>query len=197
MPFIRGLAQPGYGDTLFQSRPGSRMPAKLSNQLRHERLCAFTHVRVAWFFVALCALEVYSSWKALGRPISPPASLFDLLFYVLVVVVYAPIFLMIFRCFSESFIIVIATVHIAMAVVSWFAPGLFDPYKNLIGWAFVALWITGLVLSLNMAVQAIRNPFMAPEGDEASSPKKGLLILGAVIVIAFIVGLTLYWIPSR
>jgi hypothetical protein len=173
------------------------MPAKLSNELRHERLCAFTHARVAWFFVALCALEVYSSWKALGRPISRPASLFDLLFYILVVVVYAPIFLMIFRCFSERFIIAVATVHIAMAVVSWFAPGLFRPYTNFIGWAFVALWIAGLVLSLNMPIQAIRNPYIAPEGEEASSPKKGLVILGAVIVIAFLLGLTLYWIPSR
>jgi hypothetical protein len=173
------------------------MSAKLSNEQRHERLCAFTHVRVAWFFVALCALQVYSSWKALGRPISRPASLFDLFFYVLVVVVYAPIFLMIFRCFSERFIIVIATVHIAMAVVSWFATGLFGPFTDLISWAFFALWITALVLSLNMLIQAIRNPYVEPEGDERSRANKGLLILGAVIVIALLLGAALYWIPLR
>jgi hypothetical protein len=164
---------------------------------KHERLCAFTHPRVAWFFVALCALEVYSSWKALGRPISRPPDLFELLFYMLVVIVYAPIFLMIFRCFTERFVIAIATVHMAMAVVSWFAHGLFNPFTDLISWVFFALWITAPVLSLNMPIQAVRNPYVAPEGDERLRANKGLLILGAVIVTALLLSAALYWIPLR
>jgi hypothetical protein len=67
----------------------------------------------------------------------------------------------------------------------------------LISSVFLALSTIGLVLSLNMPIQAIRNPYVAPEGDEPLRANKGLLILGAVIVIAFLLGATLYWIPFR
>jgi hypothetical protein len=61
----------------------------------------------------------------------------------------------------------------------------------------VGLWIIGLVLSLNMLIQAIRNPYVPSEGDGPLRGNKGLLILGAAIVIAFVLGATLYWIPLR
>jgi hypothetical protein len=43
----------------------------------------------------------------------------------------------------------------------------------------------------------IRNPYVPSEGDGPLRGNKGLLILGAVIVIAFVLGATLYWIPLR
>jgi hypothetical protein len=172
------------------------MAAKLSNRQRHERFCAYTHVRVAWFFVAFCALEVYSSWKAVDRPIVRPSP-FNLVFYSLIVVAYAPIFLMIFRCFAERFVIAIATAHMTMAVISGFGPGLFDPLTHVISWCFFALWIIALILSMRMPIHAIRNPYFAPEGEEPLREKKGLLIMGAVIVLVFLLGAALYWVPLR
>src|SRR4029077_20860950 len=124
-------------------------------------------------------------------------STFNLVFYTLVVVAYAPIFLMIFRCFAERFVIVIATAHMTMTVISAFVPGLFDPFTHVISLSFFALWIIALILSLRMPIHAIRNPYVTPEGEEPPAAKKVLLILGAVIVLAFLIGAALYWVPLR
>jgi hypothetical protein len=172
------------------------MVTKLSSRQRHERFCAFTHVRVALFFVAFSALEVYSSWNAVDKPFVRPSP-FNLVFYSLVVVAYAPVFLMIFRCFAERFVISIATGHMTMAVISGFIPGLFDPLTQVISRSFFALWIIGLILSMRMPIHAIRNPYVAPEDEKPLREKKGLLILGALIVLAFLLGAALYWIPLR
>jgi hypothetical protein len=104
---------------------GPRMPEKITNEQRHERFwCGFTHARVAWIFVAFCGWEVFLNWKGLDKPILPP-KVVELPFYILIVVVYAPLFWMILRCFTERFVIGIATVHMAISVVSWFVPSLF------------------------------------------------------------------------
>jgi hypothetical protein len=71
---------------------GSRMPEKLTNEQRHERFwCGFTHIRVAWAFVAFCGWEVFLNWRELDKPISRPDTI-ELAFYVLFVMVYALIF---------------------------------------------------------------------------------------------------------
>lgn len=172
------------------------MPEKLSKEQRHERFwCAFTHVRIAWVFVAFCALEAFTNWRELDKPISRP-SLPELPFYILLLVVYAPIFLMIFRCFRERFVIGIGTAQTAMAVVSWFAPTLFSPLAYLIRWAFLVLWVLAFVLSLNMPVQAARNPYIAGEGAESLKPTKSWLIMGSVILILMVLGALLYFVPS-
>src|SRR5579859_2258888 len=103
------------------------MPDKISNEQQHKRFwCAFTHTRVALFFVVFCGWEVFLSWKGLDKPFSR-ASLFEIPFYILIVAVCAPIFWMIFRCFTERFVIAVGTVDLAIAVVSWLLPTLLNP----------------------------------------------------------------------
>src|ERR1700694_1268548 len=88
----------------FKRVDGSRMPEKLTNEQRHERFwCCFTHIRVAWAFVAFCGWAVFLNWRQLDKPISRPDTL-ELAFYVLFVMVYAPIFWMVLRCFTERLV---------------------------------------------------------------------------------------------
>ena len=131
------------------------MAERPSNEQRHERICAFNHVWVAWLFVTFCAWAVFVSWKSVDRPISPPTAL-ELPFYILAVVVYTPAFFMILRCFQERFVISIAVVHTAMAVVSWFMPTLFNPVAHLLGRVFLVLWVLAFLMTLSMPVHALR-----------------------------------------
>lgn len=141
---------------------GPGMPEKLSREQQHERFwCGFTHTRVAWIFVAFCSWEVLLNWKGLGKPLSPP-NVVEVPFYILIVVVYAPLFWMNLRCFTERFVIGIATVHMAISVVSWFVPSVFvaslyNPVTALIRRSFFGLWIIAFLLSLKMPVQAFRH----------------------------------------
>jgi hypothetical protein len=141
------------------------MPEKLTNEQIHERFwCGFTHIRVAWAFVAFCGWEVFLNWRELHKPISRPDTI-ELAFYVLVVVVYAPIFWMVLRCFTERLVIGIATVHMAITVFSrfvpsHFVPSLVNPVTVSIHRAFLILWIIAFLFSLNMPVQAARHPYV-------------------------------------
>ena len=178
------------------------MPEKLSNDQKHQRSwCAFTHIRIAWIFVGFCAVEVFLSWKSLDKPISRP-SLVELPFYILIVLVYAPIFWMVLRCFTERFVIGIATVHMAIAVFSWFvpslfAPSLFNPVTISIRRTFLVLWIVAFLLSLNMPVQAVRHPYVQLEEISSSAGNQGLLILCAVLLTGIVLGALLYFVPLR
>jgi hypothetical protein len=141
------------------------MAEKLSNEQKHQRSwCAFTHIRIAWIFVGFCAVEVFLSWKGLDKPISRPSPV-ELPFYILIVLVYAPIFWVVLRCFTERFVIGIATIHMAISVATWFAPrffvaSLYNPAPMLIRRTFFALWIVAFLLSLNMPVQSVRHPYV-------------------------------------
>jgi hypothetical protein len=171
---------------------------KLSNEQRHERFwCAFTHVPVAWFFVALCAFEVFSSWRALEKPISGP-NLFQLPFYILVVVFYTPVFFLVLRCFAERFVIGIAALHIAMAVLSWFVPGFLDPHAGLVGRIFLVMWVLAFLMSLSMPVQALRNPAITPVDDMPDTASKARFIWVLIFVVASLLLIALgYFIPSQ
>lgn len=173
------------------------MPEKLSSEQQHERIwCAFTHTRVAWFFVVFCGLEVFLSWKDLDK-LSPRPSLVEIAFHILVVTVYAPIFWMVLRCFTERFVIAIAAVHTAITVISWFLPTLLNPVAGLFSRAFLVLWGLAFLLSLNMPIQSVRHPYIELEKNETKAGNQRLLILGAVCAIALVLGALLYFIPFR
>src|SRR5712691_4660322 len=164
------------------------MLEKISNEQRHERFwCAFTHIRVAWFFVVFCGLEVFLSWKGLNKPFSRP-SLIEIPFYILVVAVYAPIFWMLLRCFTERFVIAIATVDTAITVVSWLQPTLLNAVAGLFRGAFLVLWGLAFLMSLNMPIQSVRHPYIELERVETKARNQRLLILGAVCAIALVLG---------
>src|SRR5262245_36315785 len=131
------------------------MAERLSKEQRHERYCcAFTHAKVAWFFVVFSGYEMFSSWRALDRPISAP-KLFELPFYILVVVFYTPAFFQVLlRCFAERFVMGIGVLGIAMAAISWFLPGVFDPHAGFVSRCFLGLSLLAFLLSLRMLFQA-------------------------------------------
>ena len=173
------------------------MPEKISNEQQHERFwCAFTHTRVAWFFVVFCGLEVFLSWKGLDKPFSRP-SLVEIPFYILVVAVYAPIFWMNLRCFAERFVIGVATVHMAIAVVSWFVPTLLNPVAGLVRRAFLVLWTLAFLMSLSMPVQSVRRPYVEFERVDTKVENRRLLILCGVLATALLLGALLYFVPVR
>ena len=88
------------------------------------------------------------------NPISAP-DLFQLPFYILVVVFYTPVFFLVLRCLAERFVIGIAALHIAVAVVSWFLPGFLDRHTGLVGRIFLALWVIGFLLSLRVRLPTV------------------------------------------
>lgn len=178
------------------------MPEKLTNVQKHERFwCGFTHIRVAWVFVVFCGWSVFLNWRGLDKPFSRP-DVVELLFYVLFVVVYAPILWKVLRCFTERFVIGIATVHTAITIFSWFVPrlfvpSLFNPATMSVRRAFLVLWIIAFLLSLNMPVQAVRHPYVQIEEISSSVGNRGLLILCAVTVTAIVLGALTYFVPFR
>jgi len=173
------------------------MPEKLSNEQLHERFwCAFTHTRVAWFFVVFCGWEVFLSWKSLDRPFSRP-SLFEIPLYILIVPVCAPILWTVLRCFTERSVIAIGTVRAAFTVVSWLLPTLLNPVAGLFRRAFLVLWGFAFLMSLNMPIQSVRHPYIESEKVEPKEGNQRLLILGAVCAIALVLGAVLYFIPLR
>ena len=178
------------------------MPETLTNEQRHERFwCGFTHIRVAWAFVAFSGWAVFLNWRNLDKPISRPDTI-ELAFYVLFVMVYAPIFWMVLRCFTERLVIGIATVHMAITVFSRFVPSLivpslFNPVTVSIHWAFLILWTIAFLFSLNMPVQAVRHPYVQVDIISSSVGNRRLLILCAVLLTVIVLGALLYFFPLR
>ena len=91
----------------------------------------------------------------------------------------------------------IATVHMAIAVVSWFLPTLLNPVAGLVRRAFFVLWGLAFLMSLNMPVQSVRHPYVEIEKVHARVQNRGLLILCAVIATALLFGVLLYFVPLR
>lgn len=178
------------------------MPENLTNAQKHERFwCGFKHIRVAWGFVVFCGWSVFLNWRGLDKPFSRPNPI-ELLFYLLIVVVYAPILWMVLRCFTERLVIGIAAVHMAIAVFSrfvpsLFAPSLFNPVTVLIRRTFLVLWIVAFLLSLNMPVQAVRHPYVQLEEISSSAGNQRLLILCVVLLSGIVLGALLYFVPLR
>jgi len=104
---------------------------------------------------------------------------------------------MIFRCFTERFVIAVGTVDLAIAVVSWLLPTLLNPVAGLFRWAFLVLWGLAFLMSLNMPIQSVRHPYIELEKIETKAGNQRLLILGAVCAIALALGVLLYFIPLR
>ena len=84
-----------------------------------------------------------------------------------------------------------------MAVVSWFVPTLFNPVTGFVGRVFFALWVLAFLMSLSMPIQSLRNPYVEPEKGDTALEKRRLLIMSAAIVILFLLGALLYFVPFR
>jgi hypothetical protein len=123
----------------------------------HARICAVRNVRSALFLVGFFTLEVFQSWRALGKPFLQH-NLYDLLFRIVLLTVAFPVLLKISRCVPERFILGILTIRFVTGWVIEFAPNLVEPVASLVRQCNLVLWILAFLTSLTMLVSSLSNP---------------------------------------
>jgi hypothetical protein len=123
----------------------------------HARICAVKNVRSAAFLVGFFALEVFLSWRALGKPFLEH-SLYDLLFRIVLWFVLFPALLNISRCAPERFILSIVVIRFVSGWVIEFAPNLVGPVAGLIRQCNLVLWVLAFLTSLTLLVSSLSSP---------------------------------------
>jgi hypothetical protein len=126
----------------------------------HERICAFRNVWSAAFFVGILAWESILSWRALGKPFIEH-NLYDLLFRIVLAIVYLPVLFKIFRCVPERFILWIVMIKALAAWAFEFAPNLVGPPAALIRQCDLVLSILAFLASVGILVSYLSNPVSA------------------------------------
>lgn len=132
--------------------------------------------------VGFCALQVFESWKDLGRPLRAEGSL-DLFFMALVAAAGLKL-LTIFRGPRERFLVGLTIAGIAAS--------LFNPIARLARYVFFVLWILALLMGLSMLVWPPAPPRIK---GGTGKIKQRMLILAAVVISAIILGALIYFIP--
>ena len=163
------------------------------NEEYHTRNCAITNVRTSIIFVAFCAMEVFLSWRELGK-VLPIYSQFNVLRDVFVIVACAQL-LQMYRCFQERFVVSLVILRYMIALVSAFMPTLINRAAGFLGVVDLALWVLALIVSLSMLVQSARNPHVKLEEGQTMTLKRRLLVLCAVVLGALLLGAMLYFVP--
>jgi hypothetical protein len=123
----------------------------------HARICAVRNVRIALFLVGFFTLEVFLSWKALGKPFLDH-NLYDLIFRIVLLIAVFPVLLNICRCVPERFILGIVTIRFVTGWVIELAPNLVEPVAGLVRQCNLMLWILAFLTSLTMLVSSLSNP---------------------------------------
>ena len=126
------------------------------NEEYHARRCAVRNIPTALFFVMFCGLEVYLSWKILGRPFQA-YNFFAVLRNVVVIAACAQS-LMMFTCFRERLVVGTVLVRFAIGLVFGFVPLFVNPIAGLLRFGNLALWVFALLVSLSMLFSAIQRP---------------------------------------
>ena len=123
----------------------------------HERNCPVRNPRGALFLVGFFTLEVFLSWRALGKPF-PEHNLYDLLFRIVLCIAFFPFLLKASRCVPERFILGIVMFRFVTGWVIEFAPNIVEPVAGLVRQCNLVLWILAFLTSLTMLVSSLSNP---------------------------------------
>jgi hypothetical protein len=124
----------------------------------HARICAVKNARIAAFLVGFFTLEVFLSWRELGKPFVEH-SLYDLLFrIVLLSILLFTVLFRISRCLPERFILGIFMITIVTGWVFEYAPNVVDPVAGLVRQCNLVLYILGLLTSLALLVSSLSGP---------------------------------------
>lgn len=135
--------------TITQSKPDHEA---------HARICATKNARIAAILVGFFTLEVYLSWRELGKPFVEH-SLYDLLFRVVLwSTLLFPILFRISRCFPERFILGIAMIRIVTGCVFEYAPNAVEPVAGLVRQCNLGLYTLALLTSLGLLVSSLSKP---------------------------------------
>src|SRR5712692_7238485 len=124
-----------------------KMPQGEPEEGIHARICAVRNVRSAVFLVGFFAVELFLSWRALGKPFVEH-NLYDLLFRIVLSIVLFPILWKICRCVPERFLLGIVMIRFVTGWVFEYAPNLVDPFAGLIRQCNLVLWILAFLTSL-------------------------------------------------
>jgi hypothetical protein len=132
-------------------------PSKPDNEV-HARICAIKNTRVAAFLVGFFTLEVFLSWRELGKPFVE-ISLHDLLFrIVLWSIVLFPVLFRISRCLPERFIIGIVMIRTVTGWIFEYAPNIVDAFASVVRECNLVLYIITLLTSLGLLVSSLSSP---------------------------------------
>ena len=123
----------------------------------HARICPVRNIRIAVFLAGFFTLEIFLSWRALGKPFLEH-NLYDLLFRIVICSLLFPFLLNISRCVPERFILGIIMIRFVTGWVIEFAPNLVVPVAGLVRQCNLVLWILALLISLTILVSSLSNP---------------------------------------
>ena len=145
------IARTAYGGALLKLESVKSKP----DHEVHSRICATKNARIATFLVGFFTLEVFLSWRELGKPFVEH-SLYDLLFRVVLwSTVLFPILFRISRCFPERFILGIFMIRIVTGWVFEYAPNAVEPVASLVRQCNLGLHILALLTSLGLLVTSL------------------------------------------
>ena len=159
--FFGEIAKTTYKGILSKLKFSHGQPDKKT----HERICAVKNLRSALLLVVFFTLEVFLSWRALGKPFLEH-SLYSLLFRIVLSILVFPALLNIFRCVPERFILAIVTIRIATGWVIEFAPSLAVSAAGLVRQTNLVLWVLALLTSLAMLISAFTTSRSTQEGSQ-------------------------------
>jgi hypothetical protein len=125
------------------------------DETAHSRICPVRNVRWAVILVGFFTLEVFTSWRSLGKPFVEH-NLYDLLFQIVVVsIVLFPACLNISKCLPERFILAIVIIIFVSEWVFEYAPNLANPVEGFIREFDLVLSILAFLTSLSMSVSSL------------------------------------------
>jgi hypothetical protein len=153
----------GEGASATYKRKLSQFPIRREEEEKlHAGICALNHLWTAVFFVAFFTWEGILSWRALGKPFVEH-NLYDLLFRILLTIVYLPVMFKIFRCVPERFIVGIITIRLVTDWVFEFAPNFVEPAAGLIRQFDLILSIVAFLASLAVLVSSFSSRLSAQQ----------------------------------
>lgn len=165
-----------------------------SDEEIHAHYCANRKVGSALVVVAFCALEVFLSWRLLGREFS--AYRVNGLLADLILIGVGVRLILIFRCLRERIVIGVAIVRGFVGLISMAIPNLLNPFAGTVRFGIVSLWVLAFLVGLSMLVDSVRAPKLNAEITETDiKAKQGLLLVVGVLVALFIIGALVYFFP--
>jgi len=174
------------------------MRRNLSDQEFHALYCPVKNTKGALFIAAYFSVAVCVDWRGLHKALEHPRFV-ELLFGILVAGTLAK-WLAAFTCFRERLVFGLAIVSLVRWEVEGFAPSVLSQHVAIVRSGELALSLLGLLVSLTMLVQAVRNPSVGSSNAETSivwQPKQSLPILLVVTLLVLVLGAVLYFLPFR
>ncbi len=187
---IEGLGHP---PMRFFGEAMDKLTRDQSDELYHRQYCTMSNTRVALTLTLSLVLVVFVSWIDVSKPVQR-ISLFNLVLLISVEIMLAR-GLAIFRCFRERLILGVIMTTLAISVVSELLHFRNESNAELINYSEFGLWVLALLLSLSALVNSVMRPNIPDAGGGRIITKAGLLVMTAIIIIALLVGMLMYFVP--